>query len=261
MTLCSPWITADDIDCFDTSGVDAGIVSASITTASEILYRLSGSIFPGVCERTVRPCLSTQSGWYAALLPSSAYWPAPDWPSPPYRCRCSSSPASCGCGDVPQVLLGRDDIASIVEVVIDGSVLAASAYRLEDRRWLVRQDGNGWPCCQDLSKPNGESGTWSVEFTYGRVPPQALKSAAVTLAVEFIKGCVGDDSCRIPNRATSVTREGITYALLDPQEFIAEGRTGLYDVDLAIRSFNPGGVQRRARIASPESPMLRGVPS
>jgi hypothetical protein len=160
---------------------------------------------------------------------------------------------------VPQVLLGRDNIVTVTEVAVDGVALASSAYRVDNGRWLVRQDGNGWPCCQDLSKPDGETGTWSVTFDFGSVPPELVKQAAVSLATEFVKGCRGDGTCRIPNRATTITREGVTYALIDPQGFLEAGLTGLYEVDLAIQATNPGRIQRRAHVLSPESPMVRRV--
>ena len=145
----------------------------------------------------------------------------------------------------------KRQVLTVDQVLIDGAAIAAAAYRLDHNRWLVRVDDDTWPCCQDLTEPTTETGTWSVTITYGRPIPQSLKNAAATLACELVKAHVGVD-CALPARVQTLTRQGVTMALLDPQEFLAGGRTGLYEVDLAIAAFNPEGLRRRATAWSPE---------
>ena len=58
--------------------------------------------------------------------------------------------------------------------------------------------------------------------------------------------------CDLPERVTSITREGVTMALIDPQEFIQEGRTGLYTVDLWLNAVNPNRLLKRATVWSPD---------
>jgi hypothetical protein len=159
----------------------------------------------------------------------------------------------CACNGIPQVNLGRSDVTEILNVTIDGVTLSAANYRLDHGRWLVRTDGGFWPCCQNLAKDIGEDGTWSIELEYGLAPPEMGRLAAAHLAGELIKSCTGGD-CDLPERVTTITRQGVTLALLDPQLFLTEGRTGLYQVDLFLAAVNPNGLARRASAWSPDIP-------
>jgi hypothetical protein len=78
-----------------------------------------------------------------------------------------------------------------------------------------------------------------------------LENAAAILACELVKAHLGVD-CALPARVQTLTRQGMSMAILDPQEFLAFGRTGLYEVDLAIAAVNPHGLRRRATAWSPE---------
>ena len=46
--------------------------------------------------------------------------------------------------------------------------------------------------------------------------------------------------------------DAVFFPLLDPLDFLAEGKTGIYDVDLFISAVNPNGLMRRATAWSPE---------
>lgn len=246
--ICSTWPT---VDCCDITPSDDNLLAAS-----EILYALSGRQFPGLCAETVRPCAG------GSALPRN--WAFPWYPTKlgdqwlNVRCGCHID-YSCACGGVPQVDLGRYDVTAVTKVNIDGSDLSSSAYRLDEGRYLVRTDGSQWPCCQDLSKDIGETGTWYIELEYGQNPPTSGKVAVSKLACELEKACTGDDSCKLPARVSTVARQGVTLALLDPQEFLNEGRTGLYEVDLFLKAVNPGGLQRRATAWSPGLGKMRRV--
>ena len=240
--ICSPWPT---IDCCD---IDP--TADNLMAASEILYTLSGRQYAGLCQETMRPC----SG--SGTMPTN--WPYPYFPTLSngvwlnLSCGCHTS-FDC-CGGVPQVNLGRNDVTQIFTVNIDGVTLSASNYRLDEGRYLVRTDGSQWPCCQDLAKDIGTEGTWYIELEYGRNPPVMGQLAVSRLACELQKACDDADDCALPARVTSVVREGVTFALLDPQDFLSEGRTGLYEVDLFLKAVNPDGLQRRATAWSPGIP-------
>jgi hypothetical protein len=90
-----------------------------------------------------------------------------------------------------------------------------------------------------------------VTYTYGSQPPQAIQRAMDVLAVEIQKAIDGDNTCKLPSRVTSATRQGITFTLLDPQTFLDEGKTGIYEVDLALITYNPSGAKQRARVWGP----------
>lgn len=265
MSVCTPWITsADLVACgcptsSDNDQVTPDIVDSALMSASEVVYMLTAQQWPGECEATVRPCTpSSGSGMVSWPYPYLPVMIAGDFYNFRPGCGCHTAD-DCGCTPYPRVDLGRDDITGIVSVDVGADTLGPGDYRLDSGRWLIRTDGSQWPCCQNMAADLGTEGTWSVTYTYGRPVPTSLREAAARLATEMVKGCVGDDTCRIPNRATTVTREGVTYALLDPQSFLTDKLTGLWEVDLAIKAFNPDGVLRRARILSPETSKVRAA--
>ncbi len=249
--ICDTWI--DELTC-DTNATEAQKTEA-IQTASEVLYALSGRQYPGLCQETVRPCangLSIEPGfsWSRWTYPWYPVKNGATWLNLGPACGCHVT-YDCACNGVPQVDLGRSDVQQIFTVNIDGTELSAGAYRLDHGQWLVRTDGNTWPCCQDLSKDIGETGTWYIELEYGAEPPQMGRTAAQKLACELAKAAAGGD-CDLPERVATITRQGVTMALLDPQAFLTEGRTGLYEVDLFLSAANPNGLSRRATAWSPE---------
>jgi hypothetical protein len=93
---------------------------------------------------------------------------------------------------------------------------------------------------------------FTVTYSYGSQPPTAGRMAARELAQEFAKAWSGDPECRLPSRVTSITRPGITMAILDKQDFIDDLRTGVYAVDLFLKTTNPNKALLRSRVFSPD---------
>lgn len=127
-----------------------------------------------------------------------------------------------------------------------GEILDPSSYYLVDHSVLQATEGVPWTPC------NVE-----VTYTYGSPIPAAGKMAARTLAVEFAKLWSGDDDCALPQRVTSISRQGVSYTLLDSQDFIDDLRTGVYAVDLFLKSVNPDKARRKSRVFSPDVPRAR----
>jgi hypothetical protein len=91
-----------------------------------------------------------------------------------------------------------------------------------------------------------------VTYDYGvDMLPAVVLDAVNRLRSEWSLAASGKP-CRLPERVTSVTRQGVSWTLLDPQDFLDDGRTGLYQVDLMLSSFNRGKARARARVFSPE---------
>lgn len=105
---------------------------------------------------------------------------------------------------------------------------------------------------QDSSRYCGRGSEVDVEYIYGCEPPEDFQRAAAILAEEFRLADSGDSACRLPDRVTSITREGVTYSMLDPMELLTEGRTGIYEIDLLLRS--TGRASARAMVFSSEYP-------
>jgi hypothetical protein len=131
-------------------------------------------------------------------------------------------------------------------------LLGVNDYRIDDYRYLVRTDGEAWPCCQDLlADPVNDDNTFSVSYTYGSAPPAAGVLAAADLACELAKSCAGQE-CTLPSRVQSITRQGMSMVLLDPFDFLERGKVGIYTVDLFLRAYNPSGLRRPSRVLSPD---------
>lgn len=209
---CEPWCSWEDVAqlCtgLDLSPIADGVRDRLLDIATDVLYGLDGSRYPGLCTTTRRLCLGCTV--------------------------CRREP--CACGPTQAVDLGgRWPVWAAYDVTIDGEVLDASAYTVRDRRWLVRLDGTHWPTGSDLDDPDAFTATW----IYGRRPPVKLANAAAVFAAEMAKSCLGK-KCELPQRVTSLTRENVSYVLLDSQNFIDQGRTGVYAVDLALQSAKMG---------------------
>lgn len=122
-----------------------------------------------------------------------------------------------------------------------GKIISPSKYYLSEHSTIIANPGANW------SPSNVE-----VTYTYGTPPPTAGKAAARILAIELVKLYEGDDSCALPQRVTSISRQGVSYTLLDSQDFIDELRTGIYAIDLFLKTANPDRARARARVFSPD---------
>ena len=59
------------------------------------------------------------------------------------------------------------------------------------------------------------------------------------------------DSCR------TATRQATTVDLIDPAEFLVNGRTGIDEVDRFIMTENPDGLSSPSTVLSPETYLAR----
>lgn len=249
--VCSVWATSELMPC-DTAGWSVDLIADALAAASSILFVLSGRQFPGVCEETVRPCaLRTNQPRH-----SSFSWGLWDWRPAWGSCGCRSGDI-CGCGSLSQIEL-RQPVTEVAEVKVDGDVLDPSAYRVDDWRWLVRIDGESWPCCQDLSLESTEPGTFEVTYAFGTLPSPGGDRAAAALACELGKAWSPEltGECRLPKRVQQLTRQGVTM-VMNPADVFDEGLTGISEVDLWLRSVNPKRDRGRLVVCSPDVPPRR----
>lgn len=234
-----PWLVDDDLGpCASVGTIEQR--ARAIAVATELLYVASGRRFACHVD-VVRPNRTNSAcGCGSGSLVERALAARDGWPE-------------CGCGGAEIVLPGP--VSEIVTVTVDGAVLDAGAYVLFDNRRLVRVDGESWPCCQSLATPDGEPGTWSIEYRHGTQPPVSGVSAAIELACETARFFAGSSDCRLPRRVQTVTRQNVSMTVVDAQDFLDEGRLGLPLADYFLTYFGaPSRTGRRARIVSPDSP-------
>ena len=232
------WVSTSDLGSYS----DSEFSYEAAKVASQLLFQLSGRKYSGVTTVTERYVCATRGHNYglargtttAALvngdvqnIPLTAYdfyETASDGISTGSRLRLRGKP-------VTKVHAIRDHL---------GEIINPNYYYLSDHSVIQPVRGVPWRPC------NVE-----VTYTYGVEAPAMGKMAARMLAIEFCKMWSGED-CELPQRVTSIARQGVSYTILDPQEFVAQGRTGIYFVDLFLKSVNPDGAKNRARVFSPD---------
>jgi len=242
-------------DALRNSQLTASQLDLACQQASDILYMLSGRQYPGLCERTFRPMsrpvswtMSEWSSYFESLSGNnySATW-GTCWGGYHDTCR-----------NPPQIDLGVFPLREIIQVKVDGELIPADEYRIDNNRLLVRVRPTadftptarwGWPTCQDLELPDTEVGTFSVDAKYGMEPPSSGVAAAAALAGELALSHASQPN-RLPARLTSITRQGVSMAVMDPMQFLDKGLTGVYEADVFIRATNPQQQRRRPRVYS-----------
>lgn len=257
---CAPW----DVDmscCPDWAGYDPAVRARWLAQAVHTIWALTGRQY-ALCETTVRPCATHPC---TGSPPISAGLPGYLGPglTPVIRsgvmtniaCACGGGGSGCSCTPMCRARLEPGPVREVISVVVGADTVDPALYQVLDGMWLVRTDGGCWPGCQALNRPDGHPDVWTATFSYGitalETPPGVVGAAAV-LACEIAKACTGDGSCRLPQRVQTIVREGTSMTLLDPQDFLAEGLTGIAQVDAQIRAFNPHGLADRWQVSTPD---------
>ena len=233
---------------------DPAVAERCVTIAAEILYGLSGRQF-GLCETTIRPCRRTENCGFSfgSTYFGQGYRWLPvleggQW----YNVSCGRCRGDgCSCSRVHELHL-PGPVNSVTQVLIDGVAQPLTNFRVDYRRTLVRLDGEDWPLCQDMNLASTEDNTYEVTYAKGRPLPVAGQEALAKFAVELCKACLSDKTCALPERVTSIVRQGISMTLLDPMAFINDGKTGLYLVDAWLHTVNPQGRPRSGGVFSPD---------
>ena len=248
VTPCTPWVP---IGC-QSIPLEATAISGSfLTAAQEILFAKSGRQFDE-CSQTLRPC---RRDCFGGSWPFSSSWNewGSQWPYPYwwdgqwFNLGCGGCPGTCSCTVLQEVLLPYP-VSEVTDITIDGVALSPlnTKVLLYDYRRLIRIDGGVWPICNDLAKPAGQVGTWTITVTTGIPVPTLGKIALGELLNEFINACIGAP-CQLPPNVQNIVRQGVSLTMLDPNDVFGSGRLGLRMCDLFIDTYNPQGISDRAR--------------
>lgn len=238
MTNVGPGLSWEPRWTCDVTTVSPTVTGWAVQFATEVIWALSGRRF-GTRQVTLRPCRrQCLGGPWPGLSPwpsyGSGYGTARDWWIEP---TCDFCGDLCSCTSLSRIRLPAP-VSSVIEVKIDGVVVTGSTYRLDEGRFLTRVDGDAWPTCNDLGRPDTAVGTWSVTAAYGEDVPEGGKWAVGELACEIIRATRGED-CRLPRNVTNIARQGITLAFPNVTALFKDGLTGLYLADMFIISVNP----------------------
>ncbi len=247
-TTCEPWATsADACAPCNTYEFDTVLLDEKMAVATDVLFNLTGRRWPGICTDVIRPQAQYRS------FETPRWWPSDGsgygW------CSCNRG-RETGCAAVPEIRLPGHPVVA-ASVLIDGE--AFTDFRIDDGRWLVRTDGEGWPCCQDLTAAVDDlsASTFQVSYSWGSEPPAGGIAAAAALGCQYALACdpdaVNDGTCRLPKYVTSITRAGTTMSFADPMKLVKDGLTGIPEVDQWVNSILLGDKRRRGRVLVPGS--------
>lgn len=247
------WYSDDEI---------AALLAMVADTASTILYQKSGKQFTGNCGPvTIRPVFRPPNadtrGWVFAGGGGWGYgWGASAMGNlgmPPVLALYAEERG-------PEIGLPDFPVNEILEVKIDGVVIPPEEYELRANRWLLRTRPTadyvptqrwGWPTSQIVDLPDTQQGTFSVTYMFGQDPGEGGRMAAGALG-EFIVLSMLGGSGSLPQRTTTITRQGVTAQVASVLDVSEKGLTGVYLADLWLNSVNPKQLQRRPRVWSPD---------
>jgi hypothetical protein len=260
---CEDGWEVDTSCCADWDTYTSELQEAAKTYARVVLWAATGRRF-GLCSVTVRPCGRYCSGNDGANI-YGYYWNGEgffvpylfngDW----RNCWCGFGFGCLSCQPDCQVYLDGP-VNSIVNVIQDGAVVDPNTYRVDNSTWLVRthdeSDDDCWILRQDFNKGITAENTLQVTYLKGLPVPAGLARAGGELACEWAKSCLGLP-CRLPQRVTSISRQGVTVSLADVDQLLENGLTGIPTVDNIIHAYNPYRLQSRMQVVSPDIPMGR----
>lgn len=207
----------------------------ALEIASWLLYKMTGEKYPGV--RTVTEAYNGGESYFLTSpvvinggmynIPVSSH---------------GSSLNNYGI-DRTRVFLRGTPVRKILEVVELGKTLPQNSYTLRDKAFIRKNNGLPWVY--------SNTSELLVTYEFGAKPPSTGKNAAIRLADEFYWYYTNDDKCSLPASLTNITRQGVSVTVLDPQEFLSQGRTGIYDVDLFIKTANPRNALKKSKLFVP----------
>lgn len=217
------WISPSDT--IDPAGM---YTDEAIQTASLVLYKLTGEKYPGISTSTdaITSTAYTNTMTTPQVIGGNMY----------------NLPRST-MGGQRELNLRQKPVLTVESVYVNGVLLDPSQYSLRNNAYIVRTVPHQW-----ILSPTSEI---IVTYKHGARPPVAGRAAATRLANEIILWYLGDNRCALPERITSVARQGVSYTILDPQDFISQGKTGIYSVDSFIAAVNPDKQRKKPAIFHP----------
>ncbi len=227
----APWLLADELRqfCGDAESLDDVTLTLICGAATEMLYYASGQQF-GLRTSSFRPCIQC----YCNLK---------------HRCRCR----------VPQIDCGNlFPVNNIISVHFNGLSQPVADFHIDAYRYIVRNDGEEFPrenviwdhatAAQDA---DGYA-PFEIAVGYGYTHPRLADIAVRAMACE-LTGAFAGSTCALPDRVVSYTRQGVSAQVTSPQDLLNGGSSGVYAVDLFIKTYNPNKLQSSAFVWSPDT--------
>lgn len=155
-----------------------------------------------------------------------------------------------------------DEVIDVTRIDLCDNTVGATGSGDAIEGWCDLGDGLISLCC--ISNNSGpisgcicpSSQVIRVHYRTRPNVPLGADRAVKRLADEYLRAASGE-ACALPERITSVTRQGVTWTILDPQDFLRDGLTGIGPIDQWLSVVNRQGVmklidplERPVRVAS-----------
>lgn len=224
------WVRPDELDVSDVSQYPAALEACQVATY--LMWAMSGRKYHGTGTVTEHYECAAQTAYlpHPELVNGSVINTRRAYNDPTFS--------------MNRVRLRMTPVVSVQEVISRGVTVQPSGYRVLNRSVL---HGPLIDPCDVV-----------VTYVYKALPPMAGRRAARRLATEFARAW-NNEPCALPSRVTSLTRQGVSYTFLDSQDFLMQLRTGLYEVDLFLKTVNPHAALAPARVFSPDVPRAQRV--
>lgn len=250
MIPCAWEVVVPSEVCSDWNNYPQTTKDTALWLASTYLWAATGRRF-GICPVTVRPTQNRtpEPAAYQDFGASPAGGPIL------YNGRWFNQSCSTWCcGEATCAVVLRGPVAEVTEVLVDGTVVPGSAYRVDvagGAYLLVRTDGKCWPACQNFTRATDQMGTFEVTYGRGQALPEALAIATAMLACQYGR-FLSTGTCKLPARMTRLSRQGVEVQVEPPEP---DGQsTGIREVDTVVNALNPSGRQRPPVLLSPDLP-------
>ena len=242
------WTTTEELGTY----ADSDYAYDAVKMASHLLWAMSGRKFSGVTRVTERYVSSYDphlrvGGSRLNFFPTLIAGQVENIPTGGFGRFSHHDYQGDGTSSYSRVRLRGRKVVEVHELrTQQGEIVDPSTYYLSNHSTVFGTSDAKW------TPSNIE-----ITYTYGSPPPTSGRAAARILANELVKLFEDDDACALPQRVTSVVRQGVVYTVLDNQSFVDELKTGVYAVDLFLKSVNPDKARARARVFSPDTPNAR----
>jgi hypothetical protein len=221
------------------SNFDDAVQERAVALASSTLERLT-AYRVSECTTILRPC-SRSCGW-GSMRHEFRHWAgayegsgAYNWGGTWYNaCGCVDN--SCGHTAANTIWLPQP-MGGVEKVKINGTLLVEGTDYWVNGNALLAKGATVWPLTQDLTLPDTQANTFSVEFHNAIRPDDTAAYACALLAIQYARACSGKGKCELPSNVTTVVRQGVSFTL--PSGAFPNGETGIREVDAFIALYNP----------------------
>lgn len=216
----------------DTTDVDPTVVEQAVELAGQLLWALSGyrigvcqfheGIYPQCGDTCVAPYKGSDGLWYNG-----------------------------GIADCCKLLLAHRPVQAVSEVKVLGVTLDPGDYTVQGG--YLKRRFSCWPCAWECDDAPIE-----VRYEAGVPFPSGTGLVVGEVACEYVQALQGR-VCKLPSRATNISRQGVNVQLASPEEFVKAGKIGLPMADAWLTTVNRGALQSASKVFSPDLPKAYAI--